>query len=143
MDKHGQTCEAIRSALLKRTGAAPDARTIAEATLSTWHQVSVRLTPVIGVRGVEALFSRSLYLTALTFPWLVLAGEQEDNTVLLAIFRARLESQEPAVVTEASYVLLVTFTELLETLIGESLTDRLVGPVWASPSLASKPETSL
>lgn len=122
--------EAIRRTLVQRAGDAPDTSAVAEALLSTWRQIATRLAPVIGARGVDAIFRRSLHLTSNVFPWLATAGEQADSTAPLIRFRACLEASEPAAAAEASYALLVTFTELLATLIGESLTDRLLSPVW-------------
>ena len=53
----------------RSAGEAPDASAIAEATLNTWRQVAARLAPVIGARGVDALFSRSLHVTSQDLPW--------------------------------------------------------------------------
>ncbi|TVR67501.1 MAG: hypothetical protein EA420_00450 [Candidatus Competibacteraceae bacterium] len=96
-----------------------------------------RLAPVIGVRGVDALFGRSLHVTSKTFPWLAMAGNDGSSAALLTGLKVRLAGQEPAAVAEASAVLLGNFTELLTTLIGASLTERLLAPVW----LPSPPES--
>jgi hypothetical protein len=122
--------KAIRRTLEERAGGAPDAAAVAEAAISTWHQVADRLAPVIGVQGVNVLFSRSLHLTSATFQWLVNAGDRGSNNAQLATLEARLAGCKPEISAEASYALLVTFTELLTTLIGEPLTDRLLNPVW-------------
>ena len=142
MDNSGLRRQAIRTTLAHRAGDAPDASAVAEATLSTWHQVAARLAPVIGARGVDVLFSRALHLTSTAFPWLAMAGVHRDNPAPLASFRACLEARETAVAAEASYALMVTFTELLATLIGESLMERLLGSIWASPPPASEQETA-
>ena len=126
--------ETIRKTLTHRAGNAPDPSAIAEATLSTWLLVATQLTPVIGVRGVDALFVRSLHITSKTFPWLTTVGHDESGYARLASLRARLVERELADAAEASYTLLATFTEMLASLIGESLTERLLEPVWASPS---------
>jgi len=125
--------EAIRRALMCRAGTPPDASVVAEATLNIWQQMVAWLAPVIGARGVEVLFSRSLHLMSSAFPWLVIAGDHGNNVALLASLKARLADSETNDAIEASYTLLVTFTELLSTLIGESLTERLLRPVWAHP----------
>ena len=132
--------EAIRRTLANRAGSAPDARAVAEGTLSIWSQVAAQLVPVNGARGVEVLFSRSLHLTSAAFPWLAIARNSGDSVGSLASFTARLEAREAAAAAEASHALLVTFTELLATLIGESLTQRLLSPVWAPPSSTSEQE---
>lgn len=49
----------------------------------------------------------------------------------LADFTARLAVLDTPVAIEASCTLLATFIELLATLIGESLTKRLIDPVLA------------
>lgn len=128
--------EAIRGTLAQGAGDSPDATAIAEAALDTWRRVADRLTPVIGARGVDALFSRSLHVTSKTFPWLAVAGDDGSHAALLTGLKARLADQETAAAAEASHALLVNFTELLATLIGASLTGRLLAPVW----LLSPPE---
>jgi hypothetical protein len=126
--------ETIRNRLTYLAGNAPDSNAIAEATLSTWGHVADRLAPVIGRRGIDALFNRSLHVTCKTFPWLAIGGEEVNGAAQLAGLRMRLAGRDPEAAAEASYVLLVTFTVLLATLIGESLTERLLEPVWMPPS---------
>jgi hypothetical protein len=135
--------EAIRGALARSAGEAPDASAIAEATLDAWRQVAARLAPVIGARGVEALFGRSLHVTGKAFPGFVAtAGNDGNGAALLAGLKACLAAQEPAVAAAAGQALLVNFTELLATLIGASLTERLLAPVWLPPSPESERETA-
>ncbi len=133
---------AIRGTLARCAGEAPDASAIAEATLNTWRQVADRLAPVIGVRGVDALFSRSLHVTSKTFPWLAVAGNDGNGAARLAGLKARLAGQEPTAAAEAGHALLLNFTELLATLIGAPLTERLLAPVWLPPSPESEWETA-
>jgi hypothetical protein len=59
---------------------------------------------------------------------------------LLAHFKQCLQTRTPADALAASNTLLVTFTELLESLIGKSLADRLLDPVWTIPSPPNKQE---
>lgn len=132
--------EAIRKALMGRSGNAPDASVVAKATLHVWHQMAVGLTPVIGTRGVNVLFSRSLHLTSKAFPSLVIAGDHADNAAMLDSLKARLAGSETKEAIEASCALIVTFTELLSTMIGQSLTEKLLRPVWGLPSPTSDQE---
>lgn len=136
--------ELIRNALIGRAGKSPDAGDVAEATLHIWHQMVTWLAPVIGVRGVEVLFSRTLHLTSRTFPQLIIAEDQHrDNTSLLVSLKVRLiEGNKPNDAIEASFCLLVTFTEQLSILIGKSLTEQLLRPVWTLPSPTSEQETA-
>ncbi|MFO7559502.1 MAG: hypothetical protein R6X10_11785 [Desulfobacterales bacterium] len=135
--------EAIRRSLMSRAGKIPDASVVAETTLNIWQQMSALLTPIIGMRGVDTLFNRSLHLTGKAFPWLAVAEDDEDDTALLVFFKARLAGSGTNDAIEASCALFVTFIELLSALIGESLTRRLLRPVWKwkFPSQKIEPET--
>jgi hypothetical protein len=124
-----------------RAGTAADAGMVAEATLNIWCRMAALLAPIIGSRGVEVLFNRSLQLTSRAFPCLVITGDHGDNAVLLANLKANLAACETNDAMEAGHALLVTFTELLSTLIGESLTNRLLSSVWAFSSPISEQET--
>lgn len=133
--------KAIRRMLTDSTRGAPAADSIAEATVSTCRRISARLAPVIGAQGVGVLFSRSLHLTMTAFPWLAAAGEHRDSAALFESLKTSLAGSETAAAADASAALLVTFVTLLATLIGASLTERLLGPVWASPPPSPEGET--
>lgn len=125
--------EAIRRTLAHRAGDDADASAVAEAAISTWHQAAVRLAPVIGPQGVDVLFRRSLHLTKNAIPWLTMGMDEGDCAALLAALQARLADREAAAALEASHALLANFTELLASLIGKPLTERLLAPIWAPP----------
>ncbi|MBE0598929.1 MAG: hypothetical protein IH614_16865 [Desulfuromonadales bacterium] len=126
--------EGICVILTQRAGSVPDASAVAEATTSTWCQIAALLTPVLGTRGVDVIFRRALYLTGKAFPWLASGEKGGDSAALLIRLKARLAGQSADTAAEAACALLVTFMELLTTLLGESLTEHLMGPVWTSPS---------
>lgn len=125
--------DAIRNKLLESAGNTPDGGTVAQATLAIWQQMASRLEPVIGARGIEALFSRSLHLASRTSPWLATAAVHGNSAASLDSLKVCLEGREPSVAADAGCGLLATFTELLASLIGESLTERLLGVVWLPP----------
>jgi hypothetical protein len=134
--------EAIRTLLAQRAGKAADAKAIAKAAVDIWPEVTARLAPVIGERGVDAIFRRALHQTSAAFPWLQIAGDRGSVVSVLGNLETCLAGQKTAAAAAASQRLLMTFTELLAAMIGESLTERLLGPVWAAPPLpASEQET--
>ena len=122
--------DAIRQALVRNSGDSPGASDIARAAFDLWRQVAARLEPVVGARGVDVLFGRSVELTTKAFPWLAIAGAYGNSASSLERLQARFEGRETPVAADACYALLATFTELLAGLIGESLTERLLGVVW-------------
>ncbi len=132
--------EAIRKTLAHRAGESPDASNVAGATISIWKEIATLLEPVIGRRGVDVTFRRSLYLASKNVALLAPNEENEENSDLLAKLNARLANQDTESAAEAGYILLVTFTELLTNLIGKPLTERLLHFVWAPEPSSSTQE---
>lgn len=132
--------EISRRTLVLRAGGATDAKAVADATIGIWHDARARLAPVIGGQGVDVLLRRSLHIAGRTLPCLAVAGHAVSSSELLAALHARIAGCETALAIEASDALWVTFTELLASLIGQSLAERLLAPIWAPPLPASKPE---
>lgn len=132
--------EVFRRTLVDRAGGTADARAIAEAATSVWHDAATRLAPVIGGHGVNVLFRRSLHITSKAFPWLGATGSEESDAELLNALQRHLAEREAALAIEVGGAILVTFTELLTSLIGESLTERLLRPIWATQALESEQE---
>lgn len=132
--------ETIRRTLVQRAGGNADAKAVAIAAISTWHDASARLSPVIGGQGIDVLLRRSLHVAGKKFPSLAELTHEGRSNELLANLQVRLAACETALAVEASNALLVTFTELMSSLIGESLTERLLAPIWAPsfPALEQK-----
>lgn len=128
--------ESIRTALAQRAGL-PGADATVEATAATWRLVAAQLAPVIGARGLEVLFSRALHMTSTTYRWLAVSENRGGGTDALPSLSECLARQDPATAAAASYKLFLTFTDLLTTLIGESLTTRLLAPVFAGTAQES------
>jgi hypothetical protein len=112
-----------------------DARVIAEKAATTWCAIAAALSPIIGPRAVVALYKRSLGLVRGEYPWLSPPeGHPEpDDFVLL---RTALSQQSDVEATAAHRALLQTFLDLLASLLGESLTERLLKSVWDTSSSA-------
>jgi hypothetical protein len=134
--------ETIRTTLGQRAGSHPDANATSEATAATWRLVETQLAPVIGARGLDVLFRRALHQATTAFPWLAVAVDRGGSDGPLPSLMACLATQHRATAAEAACALLLTFAELLAALIGESLTERLLAPVWARPSLPSEQGTA-
>ena len=135
--------EAIQKKLAQCAGGESDAKAFAVAAVSIWPQFSARLAPVIGARGVEILFNRTLYLTSMSFPFLAIAANRRHGSAPLEAIRAQIGQQDAPVAAAVSCEFLFTFTVLLATLIGDSLTDRLLAPAWALPLPGSERERGL
>ena len=133
---HGAAARGPDMALVRRPVAAHDANAaqIADAMVATWHEIDAALTPIIGSKAVVALYKRSLHLTAKTHPWLAGTHEGVQATLDLAALKATLAQRSSADAALGGNALLQTFHQLLCSLVGPSLTERLLRPVWADPS---------
>jgi hypothetical protein len=126
--------EAIRRTLVRQLENLPGQKSVGAAAVATWRQVSERLVPVIGRQGVDVLFGRAVHLTSVAYPWLD-GGAGSPGS--LPDFRARLEASDRSAASDASQAVLVNFIELLGSLIGAPLTERLLAPVWAAHPLTN------
>jgi hypothetical protein len=109
-----------------------------------WQEIDGALTPILGRGGVAALYKRSLHLTSAANPWLTLGREGDPTAMDLAALKAALGQQTGAAAAAGGGALLQTFYDLLSSLVGPSLTERLLRSVWsASSSGPSAQDTSL
>jgi hypothetical protein len=111
----------------------PEARAaqIADATVTIWQEIDAALAPVIGQRGVVALYHRSIHLASQAHPWLPCGPESGRLALDLPALRAALARQNEARACLGGAAHLHRFRQLLSGLIGPSLTERLLGSAWA------------
>ena len=78
---------------------------------------------------------RSLHLIDAAYPWLadMHQGEGVQAKIDLPALHAILALQEGNTAAAAGGALLQTFSELLASLVGPSLTERLLRSVWENP----------
>jgi hypothetical protein len=113
-------------------GAAP--QRIAESAQAIWLEVGAALTPIIGPRGVGALFTRSVNLLSADYAWLRAAYDGSLNQGPFAVLGAAMSRQSASDAAGANGALLQTFYNLLANLIGGSLTTQLLQPALDSHS---------
>jgi len=130
----------IRESLTRRAGESPSAPQIAAATVSTLQDMDAALTPIIGQRGVAALYRRSLFLCTPDCDGLTAVLESVHSVMELAPLEQFLAGQHSADTFSASVTLLTTFNELLATLVGPSLTERLLRSVWEHSFSGTPPQ---
>jgi len=106
---------------------------IAQACGVLWLELDATLSPIIGTRGVTALGQRSLHLASAVYPWLAArqpgSPAMMDSALLVSLLAQRSSDDAAA----AADIFLQTFRELLTSLIGASLTERLLRTVWGPP----------
>jgi len=113
--------------------------TIAVAICTVWQAIDVALSPVLGSRGVAALYRRSLHVTGAAHPWLARLNECAGGELDLAALESVFAQQSVVDATAGGNALLQTFYQLLASLIGAPLTERMLRSVW-SDSFRLPPE---
>lgn len=128
----------IVASLAHRVGPSADTARIAEVIVSILQGMDAALTPIIGQQGVVALTRRSIHLSASIHPHLTSTFERAQAAPDLLGLKSVLVEQSEADALLFGEGLLITFYTLLTTLIGPSLTARLLRDVW-EPSLSDTP----
>lgn len=139
----GHDSQGAQAALAGRLPPDASADQIAEVSARLWLDIDQALNPIIGRRGVAALYSRGLQLAAATFPCLkALAPAAAAATLDPAPLRIALAQQDAGLAAAASLATLQAFHGVLCSLVGAALTERLLHPVWAlSPQDCSVQKT--
>ena len=120
----------IAAALARRVAEGSDGAQIADAIFSAWQEIDAALSPILGQQGVAALYKRSLYLTAAAYPWLAGAFQGAHAAMDLTELKSIFAQQDGNNAAATGGALLQTFHELLASLVGPALTERLLRSVW-------------
>ncbi len=124
----------MQAALAQLAAEGADAKRIADLSVSTWRDVDAALSPIIGQRGVAALYKRSLYLTRAEHPCLATVYDGELGPGEFDGLHAALSRQTSSEAAAANGALLQVFHDLLARLIGAALTDQLLRSASDHPS---------
>jgi hypothetical protein len=119
----------LHSSLSKCAAAGWDTVSLITKVVSVWRDIDTALAPIIGHRGVAALFGRSLHLTRADYPWLAAQNENTLDRIDFASLQSTLSERTSTDVVAFNDALLRKFVELLSNLIGVSLTECLLRPV--------------
>jgi hypothetical protein len=119
----------VQSSVARLATGGGNAEQIADAAVATWCDVDAALSPVIGHRGVAALYKRSLHLTRAAHACLAPVHEGELQPGEFGALHATLSQQTSQDAAAAHGALLQAFCDLLTHLIGASLTEQLLRAV--------------
>lgn len=97
-----------------------------------WEQMSTKIISIVGEGGFHSLYARSLFIARVRFPWLAADELSTQTDQLFTQLRKCFEAQTPVQVSTANSLLLITFTDILASLIGEALTTSILRSAWDS-----------
>lgn len=105
---------------------------VVDAAISLWEKLAAEIISIIGEGGFTSLYARSVFLAQSSFPWLAASLLAPQTDYRFAQLRISLAEQTPAHAGEANRLLLTTFTDILASLIGESLTASILRSAWGN-----------
>ncbi len=116
--------------LAQRIAPNADTSQIADAVVATWREIDAVLVPIIGSRGLAALYKRSIHCSAQAHPWLRIEHDAALAVVDFTELMPLLRQQERTTAMAGAAMLFSTFHQLLSSVVGSALTERLMRPVW-------------
>jgi hypothetical protein len=111
-----------------------DPARVPEASAVLWRDLAHHLTGIIGERGFDALYVRSLHQASVAYPWLA-EPEQDQGAATYAQLQRRLQAQAMPAAGQASIALLCTFIDTLTLLIGELVTSSILRAAWGDDTV--------
>lgn len=108
--------------------------------LDLWRSLAIKIISIMGEGGFNSLYARSLFLSQATFPWLDAASPSTQADADFVALRLCFEAQPPAQVRAANSLLLITFTDILASLIGEPLTTNILRSAWGAEEILTAPQ---
>ncbi|MDD5462276.1 MAG: hypothetical protein PHG00_11700 [Methylococcales bacterium] len=109
---------------------AQEAEAIVDNAIDLWERLAIQVTAIIGKNGFTSLYERSVFLVQPTFPWLAPGPQLSKSDHRFEELKTYLEGQNPAQAHEANSQLMITFTDILASLIGEQLMIRILRAAW-------------
>ncbi len=103
-----------------------DSLRIANHAVVRWRAILAALSPIVGVHGVAALYRRTLFQARGAHAWLEVPPEADGMD--LDHLRNQLARRSPDEAEAASAHAFLLFRDLLASLIGISLVERLLPP---------------
>lgn len=125
---------AVQEALANSLEHPADAKMVATAAVNVLQALFDEMERLLGHGAMRALFGRSLYLARASFPRPL--AVPADGQGFLDPLNAELARRATQDAQDAAEALLVTFTELLTTFLGEPIAKRCLRSAWDGTATA-------
>jgi hypothetical protein len=104
----------------------------ADAAIVLWEKLATEVISIVGEGGFDSLYARSVFLSQSRFPWLAAGPSAPQAAHRFAPLKTSLAAQTPVQAGEANRLLLTTFTDIVASLIGETLTTGILRSAWGN-----------
>jgi hypothetical protein len=94
--------------------------------------MATQIIAIVGKATFDSLYGRSVFHSRITFPWLAAGALPPQADQRFAGLIMSLEKQTPAQASEANRLLMINFTDMLSSVIGEQLTTHILRSAWGN-----------
>jgi hypothetical protein len=119
-----------RHQLIKTLTARRDDKS-ADMAIILWEKLADCVILMIGEEVFKSLYGRSIILNVSKFSWLSGCDSKSEIGNQLIELKICFNMQTPELIKEANNYLLISLTDILALLIGESLTKNILCKAWA------------
>ncbi|MCR6700302.1 MAG: hypothetical protein NVV68_03650 [Dokdonella sp.] len=130
MDAHSNSIASVLTQLKKDSA---DAVRVAVVVVEKMQAIHAALAPVIGDRGVSALYRRSLFLMGREAAWAQSLYAQGEIAGDYTSLRSAISGQTDAEALSSAEAIFSNIFDVLVDLIGTALTERLLQPIYHTP----------
>ena len=103
-----------------------------DEAVSLWEDLAVQVISIVGEGGFDSLFSRSIFFTKRTFPWLDPDLHLPVSQNGFAKLKKCLEGQDRVLASTANSQLLVRFIGVVSSIVGDQLTMNILRLSWGN-----------
>jgi hypothetical protein len=105
---------------------------VADAAIDLWEQMATQIVAIVGKSSFDSLYGRSVFQSRITFPWLAAGALPPQAAQRFAGLKMSLDKQTLVQASEANRLLLINFTDILSSVIGEQLTTHILRSAWGN-----------
>lgn len=113
----------------------------ADDAVNLWELLATQLIFVIGEAGFSSIYARSVFVCHASYSWLEASALSPYGKHRFAELKSSLQGQRPEEASAANRLLLITFTDILASLIGELLTERILRSAWSHAAVGADKES--
>lgn len=118
-----------RHRLIKTLSAKANGET-ADTVITLWEQMATKIISIVGEKGFQSLYVRSIILNASKFSCLSAYDPKSEINNQFTELKLCFEKQNSNQIIEVNNQLLITLTDILASLIGEPLTTNILCMAW-------------
>ena len=128
-----------RHQLIKTLTTKNNGKTV-DTVILLWEQMATKTISIVGENGFRSLYIRSILLNKSKFPCLSKYDPKSEINNQFTELKLCLEKQHSNQIIEVNNQLLITLSDILSSLIGETLTTKILCLAWGdvTPDFVSK-----